>query len=248
MSQNVKNVKSPAEAIDFIRKLKLRIPKLPGGIAEPAATASVVDGAATVFVGDLSGQAKVDVQNSVLLAQLGASAKYDREDQITEWYEYYSEILLYCGWTYQSFSFDRFSDANQYGSVDKVVIALAEAYLSGGALSLFKATITSMGDAKNEDAALLFDHSAAKNTKSNFQLGVANRDNDNTSLSVGYFTYTVEQNITKVLFFEFGSQSVLFEHGNQVMVLNEDHYAGVRDTVEEKLGVSVTERIRNIVI
>ena len=43
--------------------------------------------------------------NSTLFAQLAANKKHDRQNETTEWYNYYKYVLETVGWNVQSFEY-----------------------------------------------------------------------------------------------------------------------------------------------
>jgi hypothetical protein len=65
------------------------------------------------------------------------------------------------------------SDAKSYASVDKLVLKLAAAYLTGAELTLFTNLANSMNNSANSGAVKIFDTSSKNIDKCNFQLGVA---------------------------------------------------------------------------
>src|SRR5690349_9812246 len=83
----------------FIRELEL--PDLePGGGDFPAARVDdknragyVNDGSLVSFVAGLTAQQKSDTLNSVLLAQLAANTKFNRETQTRDWYDFFRTVL-----------------------------------------------------------------------------------------------------------------------------------------------------------
>ncbi|RDX51547.1 hypothetical protein OH76DRAFT_301409 [Lentinus brumalis] len=217
-------------------------------LADNQDSAAVDAGSSVSFVGNLPGQMKSDVLNSTLFAQLAANKQYDRQNQTTDWYDYYKYVLETVGWNVQGFDFAHLTDANSYLTVDNLLLKLAAAYLSGGELDLFKSMLDSLKDAKNEAATKLFDSSAKAFNKANFQLGVASNAQGNAMFKIGSYYYGAQQNIDKVLFFTFGSQKVEFYAGNQTMLLNDDVYSQVRASVLQKLGSNAQDLVNDIEI
>ncbi|TFK78950.1 hypothetical protein K466DRAFT_668278 [Polyporus arcularius HHB13444] len=214
--------------------------------ADDADSAAVAAGSSVSFVGNLPAQMKSDVLNSTLFAQLAANKQYDRQDQTTQWYDYYKYVLETVGYNVQGFDFAYLSDANSYLSVDNLLLKLAAAYLTGGELALFTTMIDSLKQAKNEAATKLFDSSSKSFNKANFQVGVASNAQGNAMFKIGAYYYGAEQNIDKVLFFTFGSQKIEFYAGNQTMLLNNDVYGQVRASVLEKLGSNAKDLVAGI--
>ncbi|RPD54392.1 hypothetical protein L226DRAFT_541164 [Lentinus tigrinus ALCF2SS1-7] len=243
---------SIADRIKIIKDIELAQPQTQAGAARGVVyadgedSAAVNAGASVSFVGNITGQMKFDVLNSTLFAQLAANKQYNRQDETTQWYDYYKYVLETVGWNVQNFDFAYQSDANTYLTVDKLLLKLAASYLSGGELALFTAMVDALKDAKNESAVTLFDNSSKAFKKANFQVGVASNAQGNAMFKIGVYYYGAEQNINRVLFFTFGNQKVEFYAGNQTMLLNEDVYSQVRQSVLDKLGDNAKDLVDNI--
>ena len=81
-----------------------------------------------------------------------------------------------CEWrrhAYTIHSMSEIGNSNSYGSVDKLVLELAAAYLTGGELALFTKMITALKDTKNSGAVKIFDSKAGYFNDASFQVGVA---------------------------------------------------------------------------
>ncbi|RPD52856.1 hypothetical protein L226DRAFT_576561 [Lentinus tigrinus ALCF2SS1-7] len=208
--------------------------------------AAVSDGSSISFVGNLTAQMQADVVNSTLFAQLAANQSYNRQTQFLDWYEYYRDILWNIGWDVHKFNLVSAKDPNSFGTVDNLVHQVAATYLSGQELALFQQMVDSLNAARNEAAESLFSSSSISFNKANFQIGVASNVNGNATFKIGAYTYSAEQNITKVLFFTFGSQKIEFYSENQTMVLNEKVYSGIREEILEKLGNNAQDLVSGI--
>ncbi|KAI0654663.1 hypothetical protein C8Q70DRAFT_512006 [Cubamyces menziesii] len=240
---------SANDRVSFINDLEIyNDPALTAAAASDSAT---VNGGATVsYVANLTGEMKNDVINSTLLAQLASDKKYPGRpmNRMKEWYDNYRTVLAQVGWTVQAFNMSEIGNSNSYGSVDKLVLQLAAAYLTGGELALFQKMITALTESKNGNAVKIFDSKAGYFNDASFQVGVASNSGGNAMFKIGTYQYNSSDRITSVLFFKFGSSKVSFFAGNQTMVLNENVYAQVRAAVLEKLGVNAKTLVLGIEI
>ncbi|KAJ8469586.1 hypothetical protein ONZ51_g8885 [Trametes cubensis] len=228
------------ERISFINGLDVYYD--PAIAAAAASDSATVNGGATVSYDD--------VINSTLLAQLAADKKYPGRpmNKMKEWYDSYRDVLAQVGWAVQQFHMSEIGNSNSYGSVDKLVLELAAAYLTGGELALFTKMITALKDTKNSGAVKIFDSKAGYFNDASFQVGVASNSGGNAMFKIGTYQYNSSDRITSVLFFTFGSSKVSFFAGNQTMVLNENVYAQVRQAVLDKLGKNAVDLVKGIEI
>ncbi|TFK80565.1 hypothetical protein K466DRAFT_605224 [Polyporus arcularius HHB13444] len=208
--------------------------------------AAVSDGSSISFVGNLTAQMQADVVNSTLFAQLAANESYNRQTQFTDWYEYYRDILWNMGWAVAKWNLVSVKDVNSFGTVNNLVLQVADTYLNPAELALFRQMIASLEQARNEAAESLFSSSSKSFNRANFQIGVASTANGKVTFKIGAYTYSAEQNITKVLFFTFGSQKVDFYTENQTMVLDEKVYSGIREEILQKLGSNAQDLVSGI--
>lgn len=77
-----------------------------------------------LLVDRLSGEDKQDVLDSMLLAQLAANKKIDREEQTKERYSYYSNVLQNVGWIIQEMQFAKYNTTDATFTMDKVALEL----------------------------------------------------------------------------------------------------------------------------
>ncbi|KZT10402.1 uncharacterized protein LAESUDRAFT_424143 [Laetiporus sulphureus 93-53] len=234
---------------NFVRNVKLSIPPPPSTAAAEDDTAAVVGSSVILFVGNLSEQQRSDVINSSLFAQLAASAQYDRfkEDQVAKWYGVYRNTLENIGWIVESFSFIDIDNANRYGSVDKAIISIMEAFLTPTLVETFKAMIYAFKRPDMEEAYTLFKSKSWKDTTADFQTGVCVGDSgSNVKWRFGAYRYQASGFDGDVLFFRFGADPVPFRCNTQDMVLNEAIYATLRDAIIDKLGDRAEDNVRII--
>ena len=106
------------------------------------AAAQVVSGSLASFTSKVSGVQLRDVQNSTLLAQLAATAKFPKQEQVEEWYNFYGNVLGELGWITQSFSFDTYKSDQASFKLSDVTLELLSP-LVGGEKQVVKNTLDS---------------------------------------------------------------------------------------------------------
>ncbi|VDC02114.1 unnamed protein product [Peniophora sp. CBMAI 1063] len=236
------------QTLDFIAGLDLGFYDKNGRItlSDNEESALVNDGVCSSFAANITGQMKADVMNSVLLAQLAANAKFNRQTQVDEWYDEYRKVLETVGWIVERFALDKINNTDDYGDVSALVLDIAKAILSPNELPLLVKTIDSLKSGANKDAYRLYNNSAKSAQSANFQVGTVVSSGDDPVFKLTAHTFSASIEVLDILFFSFGSSSVSFRAGYQAMTLNSSFYAKVREAVLEKLGNTVQDFIANI--
>ena len=247
---------SPKERLAFVQSLELEAPKTrtreiapPAPEITPNSTANYVnDGSLVSFVAGLSAEDKSDVLNGVLLAQLAASKKHNRYTEPEAWYKDYHEILSKIGWVGQRDTFQKYTATGQTINVDKVVLQILATIVVGGtAIAAITQALTSLaGLSKSDRQFTLWEQSSHSLTTGNFQIAACEKSNNDVALNLGSFYFTATQNATRFLWFDFSSTDFSLFTGAQTMLLNKDHYSGVRQTVIDKLKELANEFVANL--
>ena len=239
-------VKTPTRS-DYVKGLELASPnrleqlQLKAGqlnLSEEPDSAAVVAGSTISFVSGVPAQLQQDVMNSALLAQLAANKAYDRETQTVNWYDKYKEVLENVGWIIQDFSFSRQEAHGTTVEMDKVVLDILAAAISGNELAVLKATIDALRNADpNSNQIKLFENHGSSGESGNFQMSTARlNDQGSMEMSLGAFYFHAKESQTRFLFFSWSTKDLNLYAGSQTIVLNEEIYATVRNAITEKLG------------
>ncbi|CDO69244.1 hypothetical protein BN946_scf185042.g146 [Trametes cinnabarina] len=248
------------ERVAFVQDIELQHPVSVAsahthGTVAADGSAAVVAGSIVSFVGNIENQMKAsfrlslsDVLNSTLFAQLSANKMADPHNDRISWFGHFKSVLENLGWVVPAWNDEDFHDANSIGSVDQLILRLAQDYLSAGEFALFQTVIDSLKEAKNDSALKLFDSSSKESNKANFRAGVVSDAQSNAMFKIWEYSYHVSQDIDNVLFFDFGSQRASFKAGNCTLILDEDVYTQVRGLVLEKLGENARNLIKTIEI
>ena len=199
--------------------------------------AAVVGGSVISCVKDVTPQQRADVLDSTLIAQLGASGKYDRFGETKEWYQEYVEILGHVGWVVSQLTFNEVQATGDNFKMDVAALQAIRNIAMTSGLGVLESSLRVLGALEPEDNALtLFDSKATLTNSGNFQLGSAEVGDDGAlTVSLGAFHFEVENRRQRFLFFEWNSQEVDFWAAVQVMTLNERFYRDVRDDVAKRL-------------
>lgn len=200
-------------------------------------TAAVTPGALISFVAGIPPGQKNDILNSILFAQLAASAQYDREDEPVEWYGFYRFVLENVGWVIPNYEFKGFSGESTSFTAQEAILDLIAALAGQSGLDLVKSTLSSFSDLSDEDKrVLLFSGTSANKPNGSFQVSPANISDGVVQLTFGTFYYKTDVNVTRVLFFRFENSRTEFFVGGTKAELNEEIYKTVRQDILDKLG------------
>lgn len=210
-------------------------------------TGYVVDGSMVSFVANLDPQFQSDVLNSTLLAQLAANKKYDRETNTVEWYKFYRNVLENVGWVVQSFDFLKYNASGDSFTVNSVVVDVLKAIATGNEIAIVAQSLDALKALSGDDGRLvLWDSSTHSASAGNFQLGVASMSGGNVIMKLGTFYFSTTESTTSFLWFSYSSTEMSLYKGGQSIVLNEEIYSKVRQTVIDKLGKAAQDFVGNL--
>ncbi|WP_284620749.1 hypothetical protein [Aquabacterium humicola] len=207
----------------------------------------VEKGSLVSFVAGVSPQNRDDVLNSTLLAQLAADKQCDREADAMNWYKAYTTVLGKVGWTIEGANFSVYSSSSASFTMDKAVLEIAGAALTGDEAAVVAATIDALGKLPTNDGRLqLFDHSASNGKEGNFQICVCTETNGAVAMKTMAFWFTSDQSSTTVLFFNYSSAATTLKKSVQGATLNSAVYASVRNAVLDKLGQNAQQFVLDL--
>lgn len=206
--------------------------------ADPTNPSGFVDNGSLVsFLAGVDRQSQADVLNSMLLAQLAANKKFDREKDTAQWYAFYHDVLENVGWVVQQFAFARYEVSGTTATVDKAVIDLLAAIGTENAAAVAKSTIDALKALSSDDRRFtLFKQSAHSARTGNFQVANCSNVGDVLKMSLGAFTFSSTRVDTSALFFSWSTSDTEIYRAGQSIVLDREVYATVRNSVVQKLG------------
>jgi hypothetical protein len=229
----------------FINGLKIPMSGIGESLgAEQKPEAKLDDAILTSFVDGLIQQTQEDVLNSVLLAQLAADYKYSSKKDPENWYSEYTRVLPHLGWVTQGFKFDEYHSTGQNVEIDRVVINVLAAIVSADELALITATMKALdnlpGDAK---AKKIWDSTTHDESHGTFQNCSVSQSDKVAIMKTGAFYFSAKKVDSRFLWVKWGSDEIKIFKSAQVMNLNLNFYATIRQTVIDKLG----DRAKNFI-
>jgi hypothetical protein len=212
-------------------------PELPLEEEQPA-TGAVDGNVVAAFVDGVTGQQKIDVLNSCLLAQLAANARANRIADPVKWSQHYGTILMNLAWVVPNFSFRRLSTSAQRFTIDKVILKLVQSFLTPDQISNLTAVMDAMKALESDDRRFtIFERNARNQSDGNFQINSVGASSGGTlSMKFNAYTFDTNTNVTNILWFSFSGNSTKLQVSQSTFVLNEQVYARIRDAIVTKLG------------
>lgn len=205
-------------------------------LVDGAEGAAVVGGSVVSFVAGLSAREQQDVLDGLLLAQLAADAQFARVKNPMKWYAVYFEVLGKIGWVMQEAKFSSFKASTTNFTLAQALAASLAAVLSANEKAILEKALAALqGLASGDGTITLFDNSSATQEGGVFQVGVASSEGGAIALSLGAFQYKAKTSKTKVLFISHARTEMKLKKASQVITLNAERYAALRDMVKEKL-------------
>ena len=212
-------------------------PDLPLEEEQPA-TGAVDGNIVASFVDGVTGQQKIDVLNSCLLAQLAANAKFRRVEQPIEWSNYLGTVLMNLAWVVPTFSFRNLSTSAQRFTIDQVVLKLVKSILTADQIATLTEVMEAMKALESDDRRfVIFERNAKNQSDGNFQFNSVGSSADGTlSMKFNAYTFDTTTNVTNVLWFSFSGNSTKLRVAQSTFVLNEQVFSRIRDAIVTKLG------------
>lgn len=225
---------------DPFSDLPLDEPQPPSGAIDGNIIASFVDG--------VTGQQKIDVLNSTLLAQLAANYRFDREENPVEWTKFYRIVLENVGWVVPEFQFRRLKSSQARFTMDQVILHLFKGLLTQNQMETVQAAIDAVKALDEGDGRLrIFSRNSAEGRAGNFQVSsVGTSATGVLSMKLGAFGFKTNSNVTNVLWFSFSGNSTSMAVTSSTLALNEQVHDRLRDAILNKLGNRGLDFIRGL--
>lgn len=202
------------------------------------------------FVGGLTPQQKQDVQDCVLFAQMATDKAFpDKKRYRQERFDFYSDVLKLCGWGSTNDSIKEVTGLKQKFTMDQVALEIISSVVGVNKALLDIVAVVFKALQKTPKALALFENEASGNECADFQILPCIGTADGEVIMIkSAFHLTSPKRITKVLFWEWSSSSVHLYAGANNTTLNQIIYAGVRQSISEKLAFTTKKRIEKIEI
>lgn len=202
------------------------------------------------FVDGLDALEKRDILESTQFAERAANARFSRNNQIQEWYEYFAEVLSKTGWVSEGLSFKQTDSDTGNFDMSKHVLGVIAAVATGNQLAILNSAIDALSNmADSEQQIRWFDFSTTVDVGGNFQLGAAESAGDGiVSMALGAFYYRSSDRRKNALFFKWGRNEIDMWVGAQKMTLDTSFYAQFRELIRGRLGTTTTDFLARVPI
>lgn len=227
---------------------------------EAEGDSAAVDGCATIsFVNGLTKEERDDVLYSTQFAQRAAQYASDQaadagepfQKSLRAWYETFDGVMAQLGWVSAGFVFAE--EANYLGEfeMDKAALDLVAAVAIGGQLTILRKAIDALKNLNGENRAVrILELRSLASRNGNMQLGAVERSATGAlSMALGAFCFTLDDEGGSILgLFKWGAKECSLWTAARQLTLNHEHYALVRKSVIDRLGVSAGDYVAKIPI
>jgi hypothetical protein len=207
------------------------------GNEENAASTFINNKSIVSFVAGISDQAKQDVLNSTLLAQLAANKQYPDAVNSAEWYKTYSSVLQNVGWVVEGSMFDEFNSGDSLFEMQNAVLGILGAALGSNYIEIIKKALEAVKSLSDSDNRIkMFERNTRVADKGIFQLAAADETNGTVALHMGGFMLTSKNTSTRILFFRTSKDETKLKSSAMKCTLDNNVYQKVRNQILDKLG------------
>jgi hypothetical protein len=202
-------------------------------LAGPSAV--VVAGSIVAFEPGISEQHHQDVLQSLLLAQLAANAKADRQKDPSGWFTAYRGVLEQVAWVVEaSAAAARYQPPFAKFTLDTVVDDAFRPKLLAEQLPFVTAAIAAFRSDQNSGAELVFECPSHSGGIGNFQVALAGEEDGAVTLRLAQISFNAPQHVVRLLREEFTNTSQ-FRVGFLALSMNEEVFARLRSAIAAKL-------------
>ncbi len=196
---------------------------------------AVLDDSLLAFTGGLSDQNRDDVMDSLLLMQLAASKKYNKEKEANQWYSFYHDGLSRLGWLTTARTFQDYSPHQSSFTMDEIALEIIAQV--GGPNFAHVARKAATALANNEKALRVFEKSGSSEQVASFKmLPCVQTAQGDVVMMLNFMNFVKTARTKKVLFFTFNRDQVRITRSADRVQLNARQYANLRQSVSQKLG------------
>jgi hypothetical protein len=191
------------------------------------------------FVSGVAGQARRDVLNATLFAQLAADNDHPRMKQPEEWLNRYRDVLNRIGWNLEAGESRNYSSEVNEFDMNKALLKIMGGALLGpvSQLAIITATLEALKElGEGSDDIKVFERRLQQLDTMSFQLGLASEENEAVSLTLSTFSVKTTEGTRRILFFKGGKDEVKLSYHLIQGTLNDEIYGEVRQGIVEMLG------------
>ncbi|MXP65872.1 hypothetical protein E0493_21200 [Roseomonas sp. M0104] len=196
---------------------------------------AVVAGSIVAFAPGVSEQHRQDVMQSLLLAQLAANAKAERQKDPVAWFQAYRGVLEQAAWVIEASSAaTRYLPQVSTFSVSTVVDDVLRPKLLAEELAFIATILNAFRSDTNGTAQLVFECPSHSGGIGNFQVALAAEEGGTLSLRLAQISFNTPQHVIRLMLEQF-AKAAQFRTAFLALNLNEDVYARLRSSIASKL-------------
>jgi hypothetical protein len=202
------------------------------------------------FASSISVDARQDILNSLLLAQLAANHTVgeDKEDVI-RWYQTFLDVLQKTGWIMAGKDKQTYSSKSGLYEVENVIIDILSSVFGSGYIAIIQKTLEAIKNLGKDNGRIkAFENNVNRVSKSCFQIALASESNGIVSLTIGTFVLDAVNTGNTVLFFAMQKQETTLEYISKTASYNAALNAKSRDVITARLGELILTNISEIQI
>ncbi len=200
--------------------------------------AYVIGGSIVAFSEAVPQQARDDVKNGTLLAQLAANKKHDRTTDAEDWYIYYANVLGNIGFVFQAFQFSQIVKKTSF-TMEEIVAEDLIKMTTPNALQVTGLAMNALSKVSKKDRSLgiFLDQSSEQSKNGSFQILACDAaENGDIEIGIAVLYFQGKSYNPRFLWTPYESTKITLFNGNQATVLNEQVYAKSRESIVTKLG------------
>lgn len=222
-------------ALDLGPEVRRAASRLEDAGIEDEAGAVVVAGCLVAFAPGVSALHQRDAEQSLLLAQLAASAKTERHKDPAAWFRNYRAVLEQTAWVVESSTTaTRFLPSVTHYGVGNVVNDAFRRRVAAEELGYLMAAVNAARDDAEGTAAVVFECPSHSGGIGNFQVVLAAESEGVLGMRIGQISFNAPQHVTRLLKEQFSSPAQ-FQVSFLELSQNESIYAGIRSAIAGKV-------------
>ena len=200
------------------------------------------------FDGNVITQKRLDVLNSILIAQLAADKQFSAAEQGVEWQNFFISVLIKIGWTIETSGFSSFNSSTSIFETGSAIIEIMSAAFGTYGIGIIYKALSAVRAMDETQMMKDFEKNTHSSTKGLFLTAVIKEEKAVTALNLNTFFLTSATEIKKILFFKSSKDTTKLEYSTCQGTLSEEIYKPVREAIITKIGERASQFIAEIVV
>ena len=253
MSTTSNTVDIPDPAVEYVENLEIDEPTFYTPPPDHSQRGYIVGGALVAFARNVDDVSKQDILNATLFAQLSANKKFNREEDMQNWYNFYTLVLKKLGFIIETLNFEQHEVTLSTFTMERIITETHNG--SGDNTEEMKATLNAMMRALREKPnndttlSLFTELCSCSGNSGNFQVMPCQRGPDGRIFFLlGTYFYQANKHEDNILFSPWDSNTTTVYKSVQKVTFNQDAYRVVRHAVSFKLKDAASRLVESLCI